>query len=454
MTDSLAKFQSEDQLIKALSDILCVYLFLAVCPQIKLPLSTRQFGGHASCVCNICLESWVTSPLFTTLVYKVGSSFRCLQHFFLQSWIKLPLFATLHYKVGSCYLCNTCLQSWVMLPLFATLVYYCWHPVFTLLCWCVCYWSVSVYIVLLVYEACVLLACQCSLSYWCMKHVCCWPVSVHCPTGVWSVCWPVTLSLFTILLVLCCWPVSVHSPPGVCVVGLSVFTVLLVCVLLACVHTVLLVCVCVLLACQCSHCPTGVCCWPGVHTVILMRVVGLSVFSQTGVCVGLSVFTLSYWCTCYWPACSHCPTGVCVCWPVGVHTALLVCECVVGLLMFTLSYWCVWCSPVSVHTVLLVCVFVVVGLSVFTLSYWCVNVLLACQCSHTVLLMCMCWHCPSGVLACWCSHCPTGVWMCCWPVGVHTVLLVCVVFTCQCSHCPTGVSVLLAFQCSHCPTGV
>ena len=220
------------------------------------------------------------------------------------------------------------------------------------------------------------------------------------------------------------------------VVGLSVFK--LVCVL----------------ACQCSHCPTGV------------RVIGLPV---------------------------HTVLLVCVCWPVGVHTALLVCECVVGLLMFTLSYWC---SPVSVHTVLLVCVFVVVGLSVFTLSYWCVNVLLACQCSHTVLLMCMCWHCPSGV------------WVC-WPVGVHTALLVCecvvglLVFTlsywcvccvhlsywcecvvglsvftlsywcvnvllaCQCSHTVLLVCVLacqyshtvllmcvLACQCSHCPTGV
>ena len=150
MTDSLAKFQSEDQLIKALSDILCVYLFLAVCPQIKLPLSTRQFGGHASCVCNICLESWVTSPLFTTLVYKVGSSFRCLQHFFT----KLDQASAV---------CNTCLQSWVMLPL---------QHLFTKLghassvCnTCLLLLTPSVHTVVLV---CVLLVCQC----------------LHCPTGV------------------------------------------------------------------------------------------------------------------------------------------------------------------------------------------------------------------------------------------------------------------------------
>ena len=148
-------------------------------------------------------------------------------------------------------------------------------------------------------------------------------------------CWPVTLSVFT----------------GVCVVGLSVFTVLLVCCWPVGVHTVLLVCVvglsvfilsywCVLLACWCSHCHTDVCCWP--------------------------VSVQSNWC---------------VCWPVSVHTVLLV--YVLLACLFTLSYWCVC-----------------VGLLVFTLPYWCVNVCWRPVVVHTVLLVCV-------VLAC--SHCPTGV---------------------------------------------
>ena len=47
-------------------------------------------------------------------------------------------------------------------------------------------------------------------------------------------------------------------------------------------------------------------------------------------CVGLSVFT-------------HCPTDVCVCWPVSVRTVLLVCGCV------GLSVW--ECAAVLQHFV-------------------------------------------------------------------------------------------------------
>ena len=215
-----------------------------------------------------------------------------------------------------------------------------------------------------------MLACQCSVKLVCALARQC----LHCPTGV--------CVLLACLFTLSYWCVCVC-------VGLLVFTLPYWCVN-------------VLLACWCSHCPTGVC---GVC---------LSVFTLSDWCecvvVGLSVFTLSCWCVNVLLACQcshtvllmcvlacrclHCPSGVWVCWPVGVHIALLVCECVVGLLVFTLSYWCVWCSPVCSHcpigvsvllacqcshTVLLMCV----GLSVFTLSYWCVGVL-ACQCGSVL----------------------------------------------------------------------
>ena len=167
-----------------------------------------------------------------------------------------------------------------------------------------CVVGLSVFTVLLVYEACVLLACQCSLSYWCVKCVlACYFVIVYYSTGVVLLACQCSQSSWC----LCCWPVSVHSPPGVCVVGLCSHCPTSVCVVGPSVFT--LSYWCVLLA-WCSHCHTDACCWP--------------VSIQTGVCVGLSVFTLSYWCTCYWPACSHCPTGVCVlaCWcshcPTGV----------------------------------------------------------------------------------------------------------------------------------------
>ena len=142
-----------------------------------------------------------------------------------------------------------------------------------------------------------------TLSYWCMKRVC------VCVVG---------LSVFTVLLVC-----------EVCV-GLSVFTVLLVCEVCVGLSAFTVLLVCVLLACQCSHCPTSVC------------VVGLSVFTLSYWCmkcvVGLFVFTPSYWCVLLacqcsqsnwcvcWPVSVHCPTGVCV---VGlpVHTVLLVCAC-------------------------------------------------------------------------------------------------------------------------------